>query len=347
MRKKVYSLILITVVLLCTACSRTPKLLDPLGFDENSMVVERGDMYNIIKTENVVMYEVVDVAVKSNAIIKSVDVALGDHVKEGDVLISLDGSSVTAMANEIDEKIASMEKDNAYVNSVTEAKIKVTELEYELLQQNNASEDDILAKKNELINLQNSYYANKIEQEKKLSELKLTQMEAGNVDSQVVAPCDGVVMYLSNWNKNETIAENTTVAIIGREETKVILGDYIEEEFVNSCDEYYALINGKRYEITNNPIDPNMVALIDVFGGILQNRYFINNGVDEVDYGDMVSVIFIKDRKNDVLYIPDEGIYEDVDGYYVYVKDEEGNKVRKDVEVGFVWDTAVEITGGL
>lgn len=347
MKNKIITIISVILCFVLAACSNEPELLNPLGFDENSMVVKRGDMFNIMKTDNVVMMDVVDLSVKSNAIIKNVNVALGDEVKAGDVLVELDGASIAERAAEIDRQIASMEKDNAYVNSVKETQINIAELEYDLLVNNGASEEELNAKRTEITSMQNSLYETKLNQEKELSELLLTKIEGGNVDSELVAPCDGVVMYLSNWNAEETIEEGTVVAIIGKKGTKMILGDYLEEAYVESCDEYYALINGKAYDITNSPIDPNQIAMIDVFGGILQNTYYINEDSDEIEYGDIASVIFIKDKKENVLYIPDEGIYQDIDGYYVYVKNENGEKIRRDVEVGTIWDTAVEIVNGL
>lgn len=347
MKRKLISLFLVLICFSYTSCSKAPELLNPLGYDENSMKVVRGDMYNITKTDNVVMPDVKEVDITSNAIIKSVNVALGDEVKKGDVLITLDGASVAAKAQEIDSQIESMEADNAYINSVKETQIRIAELEYELMVQNGSSQEELNSKQSKITEMKNSFYEMKLDQEKKLSELLLTKMDGGNVDSNVVSPCDGVVMYLSNWNSEETISAGTTVAVIGQTETKRILGDYLEDDFVKSCDEYYALVNGKKYSITNSPIDPNMVAVIDVFGGILQNTYFINEGADEMEYGDIASVIFISNKKEDVLYVPDEGIYEDIDGYYVYVKNEEGKKIRRDVEIGTIWDTAVEIISGL
>ena len=345
MKKKILFLIVISIFL--TACSNSPELLNPLGFDENSMLVERGDMYNVTKTDNVVMYEITDVSVAADSIVKSVNVALGDEVKAGDVIISLDGNSVSKKAEEIDEQISSKEADNAYLNAVKESEIAIAELEYEKMVQNGASTEELNEKRSEITNLQNYYYQTKLKQEKELSELILNKMEGGNVDSDIVAPCDGVIMYLSNWNAEETISKGTCVAIIGKKDTKVILGEYLAAEFVSSCDEYYALINGKKYGITNSPVDKNQEALTEVFGGILQNTYYLNEGLDEVDYGDSVSVIFISDKKENVLYVPDEGVFHDIDGYYVYVKDEEGKKVRRDVEIGTVWNTAVEIVSGV
>lgn len=347
MKRKIIAFIVLILSISFTACSNAPELLNPLGFDENSMVVKRGDMFNIKKTDNVVMMEVVDVSVNSNAIIKNVNVALGDEVKAGDVIIELNGASIAEKADEIDRQIASMETDNAYVNSVKETQINIAELEYDLLVQNGATDEELANKRTEITSMQNSLYETKMKQEKELSALMLTKLEGGNVDSNLLAPCDGVVMYLSNWNAEETIEEGTVVAVIGKKGTKMILGDYIEEDYVESCDEYYALINGKKYAITNSPIDPNQIAVIDVFGGILQNTYYINDGSDEIEYGDIASVIFIKDKKDNILYIPDEGIYQDIDGYYVYVKNENGEKIRRDVEVGTIWDTAVEIVSGL
>lgn len=345
--KRIIICIVIVFGCLLSACEKEPELLEPLGFNENSMEVVRGDMYNIYTTENVVNRETETIYLRSNGIIKEVKVALGDKVSTGDVLVALDGDTVTSMAEDIDAQIAQLEADNEYMNQLKQIKIEIEQLEYDQMLANGASKEELSEKKSKIIDIQNSYYQSTTEQEKTLAELRLQKFEGGNVDSEIVSPCDGVVLYLSNWNTGETISKDTIIAVIGKDNTKVIQGDYLEEEFIESCDEFYAFINGNRYEITNNPLDPNMLAHIDVFGGILQNTYFINSGADEIPYGALANVIFIKDKKENVLYIPDEGLFNDIDGYYVYVKNEAGEKIRRDVEIGFVWNTAVEIISGL
>lgn len=347
MKRKRICLFLLLSSLIFSACSKTPELLEPLGFDENSMEVVRGTMYNIQKTDNVVIYETMEVTVKSNAIVKSVNVALGDEVKAGDVLISLDGGSVSKKAEEIDNQIADKEADNNYLNGIKESEIRIAELEYQQMEQNGASVEELAEKRSEITNMENSYYQLKLKQEKELSELVLSKMDGGNVDSDITAPCDGVVMYLSNWNAEESIEKGSCVAIIGKNGSKLIKGEYLATDVVDACDEYYALINGKEYSVTNVPVDTNQEAIAAVFGATLENTYYINDGADEIDYGDVASVVFISERKEDVLYVPDEGIFQDIDGYYVYVKNKDGEKIRRDVEIGTVWETAVEIVSGL
>ena len=343
--KKILCMILI-ICLFLTACSDIPELLEPLGFEENLMEVKRGDMYNIKVTENVVIRETSEIIFNSDAIIKNVNVSLGDEVKAGDVIFALDGASVSSQAAEIDERIENMKKDNEYLDSLKEINIQIAQAELEKLQAQGAGSDAITAKQEEITQLQNAYYQARIDEEQALSELTMQKMNAGNVDSDIKAPFDGVVMYLSNLD-SASVSKGTVAVILGKADTKIIQGDYVEELFIDSCDEYYALIEGKRYDITNHPLDANQLSLIDVFGGILQNTYYINTGEEEIPYGAGANVVFISDRKEDILYIPDDGIYEDVDGYYVYIKDEDGNKIRRNVEVGTIWETAVEIVSGL
>ncbi len=344
MRKKITGLFLICCLLLA-GCSKAPELLDPLGFEENAMTVKRGDMYNIRLTDNVAVRETMQIKVDTDAVIKSVNVSLGDEVKAGDVLFALDGGSVAAQAAQIDEQIDQMQRDHAYLDSLSEVNIATAQAELSKLQAQGAAAEEINAKQEEIVDLQNSYYQNKVKEEQELAELTLQKMNSGNQDADITAPSDGVIMYMGQMSTGN-VSGGTVLAVLGLADSKVIEGEYIEEEEMNACDEYYALVDGKKYGITYDPPQGFQISNLTE-ETVLQNTYYINEGADEIPYGTPVNVVMITDRKENVLYIPDDGLYEDVDGTYVYVRDEEGKKVRKNVEAGTRWETAVEIVSGL
>ncbi len=330
----------------CLGCGAdVPELLEPVGSGDNLVTVTRGEMYNTIVTETTVIPSVRYVRMNGQGIIAGLPVALGDQVKEGDVLVELDGSGVSGQIESIDQEIQNKSADNAYLNELSQLEIQIGELEMAQMQANGAGSEEISEKLSDITKQRDRLYTNQVEQEKELAELQMQKMEGGVSGSPLVSPCDGTVVALRTGNVGDTL-EAGIVAAVAVEGSKEIKGDYVEEEVLEQAHEYYALINGKRYEITPSPYSQTELNMIELQEGTPYGTYYLNEGAD-VAYGSMAVVVVVTDYKDNVVYIPDNALYSDVDSYYVYVKDDAGERKRRDVEIGFEWNNAVEITKGL
>ncbi len=330
----------------CTGCGKkAPELLEPIGSGENLVTVLRGEMYNTIVSQTTVIPKVEYVTMNGQGIVSGLPVTLGDHVNEGDVLVELDGKGVSEQAESVDEQIARLSSDNAYLNQLTQVQIDVLKAELAQLQANGGTAEEIQEKQEELADQQDRLYNDQIKQDKELAQLQMQKMEGVVSGAPLVSPCDGTVIAMRAGNIGDTL-ESGVAAAVAVDGSKELKGEFLEEEVLNEAHEYYALINGKRYEITPSPYSQSELSWIHLFEGTPYGTYYLNEGED-ADYGEMAMVVVITDYKEDVLYIPDNALYSDVDSYYVYVQNENGERERRDIEIGFEWNNAVEITKGL
>ncbi len=340
--------LLLAAALMCTGwgCgSDVPKLLEPVGSGDNLVQAVRGEMYNTIVSDTTLVPTIQYVRLDGQGIVAGLPVALGDQVKKGDVLVELDGQQLSDQISSLDQQIADLTADNQYVNQWSQLEIQIGQLEIAQMQASGAGADEIAEKTEEITKQQDQLYTNQVEQEKELAQLQLQKMEGGVSGTPLLSPCDGTVIALRAGNIGDVI-ENQVVAVIAQTDSKELRGDYIEESVLNEAHESYALINGKRYEITLSPYSDNELNWLGIMGGIPHNTYYLNEE-DSAVYGDRAVIVIITDYREDVLYIPDNALYSDVDSYYVYVQNKDGKRERRDMEIGFVWDSAVEITGGL
>lgn len=327
--------------------SDVPKLLEPIGSDENVVEAVRGEMYNMTATQTSVVPQMQYVRMGSGqGLVKDIPVSLGDQVQTGDVLVELDGSGLESQVAQIDEEIEEMTKANEYLNALAETQIQVAQLELEKLRAEGASQEAIDAKSAEVTTRQDRLSSDRVEQEKELAELQLQKMEGGYSGTPLTSPCNGTVAALRAGSIGDTIESGAAVAAIAVEGSKQLRGEYVAEEVLNSAHEVYAIIGGERYEITPSPYSQNELSMLTMFESTLYGSYYLNDA-DDVEYGEMASVVVVTDYREDVLYIPDNALYSDVDSYYVYVQTDDGERERHDVEIGFQWNNAVEILSGI
>ncbi len=334
--------------LLLTGCSKVPELLEPVGAIPNNAIVERGTIYNIEYYNSSVVEEVNEIKTSSDCIVKSVEVSLGSEVKSGDVLITLDGDAMSSSSSSLDEQIAQFKKEADFGNRLLETDIALYTAQVKAAQ---ASGDaDALAKAQiALTEAQTKLNTEKVEQAKQIANLEAERLAGGISGGSVTAPCDGTVCYLNVGTIGSSIKANTMIIGIAQKDSFMLKGDLIAEEMQENSNELYALIGGKRYNITYKAYSPAEVSFL-VSNNYPLYTYFYFDKDETISSGMYAAIVRVWDYKEDVLKIPDNALYTDENGYYVYVIKGEGDeeeRERRDVAVGILTDTTAEITEGL
>lgn len=106
---------------------------------------------------------------------------------------------------------------------------------------------EISSKSSALKKLESSYASQKIEQQKDLAQLQMDKMEGDSTQENVTAPYEGTVCYLYSCKTGDTIPAGTVVAVIARDNSKKLFGEYIEKSVLADADRVYAVINEKEY----------------------------------------------------------------------------------------------------
>lgn len=332
-------------VVLLTGCgSKVPKLLTPVGEQEDTAIVTRGEMYDVENYESTVTADYQNVKISADAMVGSVDVKIGDKVQSGQVLITMNTNAVGQQVQTVEDQIEKKQRENDYLNDLSEYDIKIAELQ---LQQAKAGGDtrEISSKSSALKKLESSYASQKIEQQKDLAQLQMDKMEGDSTQENVTAPYEGTVCYLYSCKTGDTISAGTVVAVIARDNSKKLFGEYIEKSVLADADRVYAVINEKEYTVTNVPYDQFQLASRTFWDLPLYSTFYFEDD-DKIENGMYATIVIESNYVEDALQIPANALYSDNDGYYVYRKKDDKSE-RVDVKTGVKTKTAVEITEGL
>lgn len=334
--------------LLFTGCSKVPELLEPVGAIPNNAIVERGEIYNIEYYNSAVVEEVKEIKTASDCIVKSIDVSLGSEVKSGDVLITLDGDAMSDASSSLDAQIAQFNKEVDFANRLLEADIALYTAQLKNAQAGGDA-DEIAKAQETLTKAQTELNTNKVEQAQQIANMEAQRMAGGFSDGSIVAPCDGTVCYLNVGAIGSSIDANTMIVGIAVKNSLMLKGDWIDEEKQAAAHELYALIGGKKYNITYKAYSSAEVSYL-VSNNYPLYTHFYFDADEKISAGMYAAIVRVWDYKEDVLKIPDNALYTDEDGTYVYVIKGEGDeeeKERREVTVGIVTDTSAEIIEGL
>jgi hypothetical protein len=351
MVKKLYKMIFVSLILL-SSCEKkdsvVPVLKDSIGAEVDTALVSRGDIYNLTTYDAKIYPDVSEVYFTTDGRLKSIHVYLGQEVKKGDLLISLDDKEkleeLSRLEKELDERIIK----NDYENIAQDIDIQIQKLNIERMNRDNASEIEkaqMMAElgKMELLKLQTleiqQYNVEKIQN-------KITAIQVEIEKNKIVAPFSGSVVYIKDIKLQEQISAYDPLIILADHSKLHLQSEYIAEGLIKSASQIYAVVNGKEYNIEFIPLERDEIITLNNNEGIIESKYYIQaegEGIAVGDYG----CIYIKDNlKKDVIYIPRNAIYSDSEGDFVYLLIDE-KLVRSSVEKGIETDIQVEIKSGL
>ncbi len=348
--KKLYAILMILIISL-TACQakedeKIPELKEPVSGQMDTAVVSRGNIYTLTTYDGKVYPDIQDVSFTVDGNVKNIAVSLGQKVEKGDILISLDDTRLKErleeLKNSLDDSIvnneySNIERDLDYQLSLIDMEEKIekgaTELEIAMM------EADL--EKREIMSSQALQMAelnfNKMHE-------RINELEEEIKKTTIVAPCSGHVVYLADMRVGDRVIAEDPVVIITDESKLHLQTDYINRNDISSASRIYALHGGNSYDIEYQYLNPEEALRLN--DGVKIESKFSFDVNDEFSVGDYVTICLEDNFKENVLTVPNNSLYNDSRGYFVYrlIDDE---LVRADVETGIVTDTQVEIISGL
>jgi len=278
----------------------------------------------------------------------------GDEVKEGDILVTSDISSMQA---NIDKTVKKFEEyTEEYENYLAAQNTVLAELQQKISSGVSATENRILSYKKEALERE-------MEEKKRLYELDyeygqtyIEQMKAAMTSNSVSAGMDGTVVavggvrtdrnhfgpYLASYNAGWGDAV-VAVADIGKLHIKC---NYLAKNVINKAQEIYALINGQRIEVEYVPMSTDEYdELKDLNGNVYTTFNFVDVPAD-VKVGDFVCIILVNDINEKVVSVSSSCLRKDENGQYVYVL-KDGKSVYTPVKTGMKDSMYTAILSGL
>ena len=336
-----------------------PELLEPVGVQLDSAVAYIGEISEISVFDAAVVPAVEELYMTVGGQVEALYVTLGDEVKAGDVLLELDESGTVKQAEELQRVIEYAEQNNRLTNQMAQIDIDILEAEKHSLIARRAEENppadlekQIALKENEI-----EQAALRLRQAQETQALALSTQKAALAELQekigknkLIAPCDGHIVRAVTLHKGDYLSAYTTVAYLADDSRLSLRGASISTSRLQSASDMYALIEGERYEITNTPVDQEEYIAIVVAGGQVPSLFSLDGPQEalvQLKAGDYAAVCLVSKRAEGVLLVPTNALFRDTTGRYVYVLNESGERVRRQVKTGIATAWLTQITEGL
>ena len=314
--------------------------------------------------------ELIDVGAQVSGQIKKLYVKLGDQVKKGDMIASIDSST---QQNSIDNKEAQLAIYKAQLESAKVA-LNIAKTQFD---RENALFAKNATSKQEFESAKNTFSANSAKIKELEAQIKQTNIELSTAKinlgyTKITAPRDGTVVSVQveegqTVNANQTTPTIVNIADLSHVKMKMQIaeGD-ITKIKVGTPVEYSILSEPtKKFQTTVSSIDPGLTTLSDgSYGSSSSNKssYSSSSSSSSAVYYYAQSIVDNKDgilrigmtTQNELLIanvegaiiVPSIGIKKDENGTFVYVL-KDGKAVKTAVKTGIKDNLDTQIISGI
>lgn len=314
--------------------------------------------------------ELIDVGAQVSGQIKKLYVKLGDQIKKGDMIASIDSST---QQNSIDNKEAQLAIYKAQLESAKVA-LNIAKTQFD---RENALFSKNATSKQEFESAKNTYSANSAKIKELEAQIKQTNIELSTAKinlgyTKITAPRDGTVVSVQveegqTVNANQTTPTIVNIADLSHVKMKMQIaeGD-ITKIKVGTPVEYSILSEPtKKFQTTVSSIDPGLTTLSDgSYGSSSSSKssYSSSSSSSSAVYYYAQSIVDNKDgilrigmttqnelliaNVEDAIIVPSIGIKKDENGTFVYVL-KDGKPVKTEVKTGIKDNLDTQIISGI
>jgi len=314
--------------------------------------------------------ELIDVGAQVSGQIKKLYVKLGDQVKKGDMIASIDSST---QQNSIDNKEAQLAIYKAQLESAKVA-LNIAKTQFD---RENALFSKNATSKQEFESAKNTYSANSAKIKELEAQIKQTNIELSTAKinlgyTKITAPRDGTVVSVQveegqTVNANQTTPTIVNIANLSHVKMKMQIaeGD-ITKIKVGTPVEYSILSEPtKKFQTTVSSIDPGLTTLSDgSYGSSSSSKssYSSSSSSSSAVYYYAQSIVDNKDgilrigmttqnelliaNVEDAIIVPSIGIKKDENGTFVYLL-KDGKPVKTAVKTGIKDNLDTQIISGI
>ena len=355
-----------------TATSEEIVLQEPVGISANYDVAQYRDLYNYELYPSVVAPYVTEYAFEKDHVFKEYAIAPGATAEPGDALVYSETRDIDKQVEELDEEIEDLKTDHLTdvdamqkdIKDAKDAEYKAAEgvaafYEWEPDESNQAAHDgfDKMILKPQIAYKRAIQGRERLEQALKeineMYDLELAYKEDTKkrlqdkvTDATIQAKEKGTVVACSLLLGGETVGKEIPIMALGDTETKVIRTTYITKTVIAKAEDYYAFINGKRYEVNYQPIENEEYNRLTQDGQTVYSSFYLQDPNNEVAMGDAATLVLINESRSDVLCIPYDAVKVEKEGSYCYVYDGE-NSVYTELQLGLKDGAYVEVLSGI
>jgi RND family efflux transporter MFP subunit len=329
------------------AAEEAPALLEPVGVKMDTAAAYIGEIAQITVYEGAVAPRVQELYFTVNGQVGDVNVVVGQQVRAGDVLMTLDGEAEEERMEALRRQADYLETMDGYEKRLDQ--LSLEKLAVELSQLRGDGDTEAAARKE--LDLEAEKMAQAFEQELRSMELARVQDELRALEAQVQgytlrAPFDGCVLYGAALETGSAVSAYSPVLYLADDAELTVESEYISSTFLDNAHDLYALIGAEKYSLTPVELDREEYISRVLAGETIRSQFQIDQADEALHAGLYAAVCLVGQYASDALLVPGNALYRDAAGQYVYVV-EEGERVRRPVRTGIATDGLVQIVEGL
>lgn len=350
MKKWICALMCLLLCASCAAAEQVPELVEPAGVQLNAAEAYIGEISNITVYPAAVVPYVQEFYFDQEGVIDEMHVIVGQEVKAGDPLITLDTESETERAELLRQKIEQLDTNGAYEDELGRINLQILDAELRMLRrQEPLDESAVMLKQLDIeekkLDMELAASLRRLEREQLASELET--LEAEMERNVLYAPFDGRVVYMSaEWQHGHYVSAFTPLIYLADDTRLFVESEYISNSTLGNAHALYARIGGKQYGLTATPVDEKKYLAQILSGESLIRQFTFNEPDDALASGQYAAICVENNYVAEALLVPTNCLYSADRTRYLYVM-EDGVRVRRDVKVGVTTDWYTQITEGL
>lgn len=325
-----------------------PELLEPVDVKMDMAVAQIDDIYQVSIYSGEVVPYTEELHFTVDGYLESINVIMGDMVKEGDVLAVLNEEQNIEQIENLEKEIDDLERMGEFSDRQANADIEAAKVELEKMHAFGEFgypgwEKELEIQKLELA-LAEAQELRGLELQKRQEALGKLQEKVGK--NEITAPYSGRIVYIDDVRKGDAVQGYTPVIYIADDSRLSLSTEYISESAINGAARVCARILDREVEISYIPYDINEMIKAALAGEEMRAQFSIDTEEAWLSAGQFAVVMVYQTYREDVLTIPVNALYRDGSGQYVY-KWTDGARVRCDVKTDLVTDTKAQIIEGL
>ena len=348
MKKWICGLLCLLLCAPCALAEEAPRLVEPAGVQPNAVEAFIGDISSIAVHPASVIPYVEEFFFEQEGVIEEMHVIIGQEVRAGDPLITLDTEAETERLETLRRQLEELETNSVFERDLAEIDLAILEAEWRHLQKQGDAAVAALKQldmEEKKLALELAADLNALEKDQLISEIE--RLEAEIQKNVLYAPFDGRVAYMSNeWRHGDYVSAFTPLIYLADDTRLMVETDYISNSTIDSAHAVYAQVGSTQYAMTPTPVDEKKY-MAQVLAGVKLRRQFTFDEPDaELAAGQYAVICVESSYREDVLLVPTNTLYSADRTRYLYVM-EDGVRVRRDVKVGVTTDWYTQITEGL
>lgn len=333
----------------CACAQEVPELLEPVGVKMDTVAAYIGETKKIAVYEAEIAPKIEELYFTVDGTVAEVNVIIGQQVKAGDVLITLDQEELEEQLEDVREQIAHHERNAEYDDALAKLDLAMLETELRALMEQNPRNDQAIALKQ--LDIEQKQLDMKLSAELFALGSERLQAQVDSImedmaDAELCAPFDGVVVFGKQLQRKSSVGAYEPVLYIADENELKVRTEYIPNTATENVHALYALVGGNRYDVTPVPIDDKEYISRVLSGETVMSEFEVLVPDDTIVSGAYAVLCIETQYVEDALLVPSNAIYSDGGGKYVYVV-KNGERERVSVRTGFVTDWETQILEGI